>query len=363
MSKTPATMDEILIELNNTKLSKKYQKKYDFIKEINKISNEIVNIIKTNKEKNEKVIELDNIFNCDINRIKENEIIGLIINIDDISSFILLLTSLFCNYTSQRTFNDNLNEIDTYFKQLDIKYRDKINNEPKYNKEVILKDLINIRNKIIKKTYNQVKYVLRCYATFIMIPLVSKEKLNTIYKKFKIEKAEYNKINEELMEALTTYLESSNIVLKEYKKVKHYEFFIILNKIREFVSHILSKCGKILIDILAFIYFIFYGIKFINKRIDYYEKELQDNFDILRKNTLNILNIINESRIMTDLFDYSNNKFDYDIDQQYLNESNFSNSTFEYITFANNYINKIIKIYIRLRKYLYNERDLLNNIR
>lgn len=363
MSKTPATMDEILKELNETKLSKRYQKKYDFIKEVNKISNEIVNIIKTNKEKNEKVIELDNIFNCDINRIKENEIIGLIVNIDDICSFILLLTSLFCSYTSNRTFNTNIAEIDDYFKRLDLKYRDKIDGVPRYNKEAILKDLIKIRNRIIDKSFKQTRYILRCYATFILIPIVSKDKLNNLYKKFKLDKVEYNKINNELMETLTTYLNSSSFILKEYKKIRHYQIILKLNKIFEFFLHSFGRICKILVDIVAIFYFILHGIKFINKRIDKYEKALQDNFDILRTNTMNILNTINDSRIITDLIDYSNNIYNYDIEKQYLNESNFSNSTTNYIAFANKYLNKIIKIYVHLRKYLYNEKDLLNNIR
>lgn len=355
------SMEDILNTFKNTK-EKKFDKKLNFIKEIQEISDNLLEIIKNNSEKyNNTIIDFDKVFENDIRDLKEKDIVFLIQNIDDITSFMLLITSLLSNYTTKHNFELSYNEIFNYFSVLDEKFREKVK-DPKYNKKRVLKDLYKYKKYLINTTNRQYKYIFNCFCLFILIPYVNTYKFFNIFnrKSFKLNK--YNDINRDLIGKLTTYLSSNPKIYKKYKKLKAIQNLSKIGMIFGFIKNIITGIIKILIDILTFIYFLIYGIKIVDKEISFYEKKLVKDYNKLRDTTKEIINNLNEGDVLKDLLNYKNKNYGI-FENEVKNESNFSISSNKYIEYANKILKSIVKNYIYLRKYLYNEKDFLNNIK
>lgn len=354
-------MEEILNIFNKNK-NYKLTKKKKFIKDIHIICNDIVKIIKECCDFNDGIlIEFDDTFNCDIRELKYDEVIFLIQNIDDISSFLLLLTSLLSNYTTKLNYELSYNQIFDYFNNIDEKFKEKIE-KPVYNSKRVLKDLYKIERKLVNTNYKQSKYILNCFALFILLPIINNYKFKGFFSKKYYKNNKFNKINRNLMSMLSSYLSKNPLIYKTYKKYQTVQKISNIRYLFNIFNKILNKIFAILSDILTFIYFLLFGIKSINTEIEKYEKELVKKYEILRTATRNVVNNINNKQVLNDLIDYLNN-INKDFETEYGNECKFSNSSNQYILFANKYLKEIIKDYIYLKKYLYNERDFLNNIK
>lgn len=370
MSNNLITMDKILkifkesFEINNSN-NKKTNKRLEFIKETNKVSDKIIEIIEKYYTNNNNVLmELDNIFGCDINKLKYQEIIFLIQNIDDISSILLLLTALFSNYVTLTNYKLDINKVLEYYNRLNFNYITKCNGrEIYYDKKKMLKDITRIKTRIINKNYKQCKYIIKCFSLFVLIPTLTSIKYNSFSKKMDLENIKFNKINKELIDEITDYFTSNQYVYHQYKKTLFKQNINCVYRLKNMLSKIGSKITKFLLDIFNIIYFISFGMNSIDKEIELYEQTLDNDYKTLTSNTYKILNIINKSKIIPTLIDVKkNNGFD-DFDLSVKNEINFSKSTSNYIIFTDKYISKIIHNYTQLHKYLYNEKDLLKNIR
>lgn len=356
------TMEEILESFKKLEYKDKYKDKVKFIEDVNKTSNKLVEIIGKYYENNNGLISFNNIFKNDVLSLNDKEVILLIQNIDDICSLLLLITSLLSNYTSQKNLKLNINDLNKYFLNMDTIFKEKIK-EPRYNEEKILKTLEKSRNKMINNAYKQCKYVLKCYSLFILIPIVSASRFHDIYKKTKFRHDEYERASINLMDSLLTYLSTNNLVYKEYKKFKFKESIAYLRHILDTSKRTFSLFTKIFIDIGAIIYFLIYGMKYIDNRIEKRENNLRKRYESLKKTTESVLFALNGDKIIPSIVEHSKSLENFNFDEEYKNECNFSESSTNYIKFIDESIGIIVHEYAYLKKYLYNERDILNNIK
>lgn len=360
------TMNKILkkfkesFEINDSN-SKKVNKKIKFIKETNKISDNIVEIIERYYTNNNNIL-ID--FENNITELKYKEIIFLIQNIDDISSILLLITTLFSNYVTITNYKLDIDKVLEYYNKLNLDYMNKYNKKKiYYNKRKMLKDIIKIKNKIINKNYKQCKYIIKCFSLFVLIPTITSIKYNSFSKKMNLENIKIDKINKKMIEDITDYFTSNPYVYHQYKKTLFKQNINYIHRLKNMLSKIISKIIKLLLDVFNVIYFVNFGINSIDNEIKLYKQSLKDDYKTLTSTTYKILNIINKSEIIPTLIDAKKNNGFKDFDTSVKNEVNFSKSTSNYIIFIDQYISKLIHNYTQLYKYLYNEKDFLKNIK
>lgn len=352
---------EDILNIFKSENNERLNKKRNFIKDVHKICNDIINIINNCRTEDGTIIDFDDTFGYDIRDLKSTEIMLLIQNIDDISSFLLLFTSLLSNYTTKLNYELSYNEMIKYFKDIDIKFKEKIE-KPVYNKNRVLRDLRRYEKRLVNSNYRQSKYIMNCFGLFIMLPVINNYKFRSIFNKKFIKLDKFNMINRNLMKMLTSYLSDNPRVYKLFKKYRWRENIHSLKYLLIIFKKITFYITKFLLDISSFIYFLMFGMRNIDKEIKELEEKLVKDYNELRDNTRKIINNINNGEILDDLNNYleGNNK---DFETEYNNETNFSNSSNRYILYADKKLNNIIKNYIHLKKYLYNERDFLNNIK
>lgn len=354
------TMENILADSSVFDTNRKIIQKISFVKKVIFITDRIVRIIDDNYEKNGEIIKLSNKLTDSINKIGDKDIIQLIKEVDEISLTLLLITSLLNNYASRLHFNASMDHIAKCFEHVDKLNKEKYN-KPVYNRKNILKAIRKLRQDLINKFYIQSKNILRCFALYVSIPELCKKKLK--YIKNENDTLENSELTKKIIYELNECLYGNRIINKEYRKIKFEVFIRSISKIGDFIIKTIKTITGIFFDIFAFLYFLFHGIKLINNLISDKEKQLRKNFDEIIDMTTKITDTINNSDIIPDLVKRSESLEGFDYDKECERELLFSKSTIDYVNYCDKHLANIVSNYTNLRKYLYVEKDFLDNIK
>lgn len=363
------TMDEIIemynkIDTNDKDFfNKRTINKLNYINEVSKLNNGIIDIIYNYYVKNDRICNTFDCFNnIDENKITDIEIIEIIHNVDELNSILLLITALLSHNTTRKKIENSNNELLNYFKELDDKYK-KENSEVKYNYKRVLKCMFKCRKKMINNVYIQAKDILKCFSLFIFVPIMSNDEFKVFFNKKTLETIRSkHKINNLTLE-LTDFLSKNDKIYKLFKmfkfkqKIRIYKYSLnFVRKFSMFIKHIIS-------DVLNIIYFFSSGFKLIDDEINKTNKEMIDNYNNLRKSVFDVTNNINNGLVIKDLKKYSESLDDFDIETEYNNECKFNNSSKFFIKQTNQNIIAILVNYIHLYKHLIEERKVMDDIK
>lgn len=342
--------------------SKKTIKRLDYIKNVSALNEDIIKIIHDYYESNKYIYDFDKLFiNIDTKNIKCDELINIIRSVDDLNSGLLLITSLLSHNTTKRTSEINHQKIINHFIELDKVYKQR-NPNVMYNTSSILKMMCKYREKNIRTVYKQAKDILKCFSLFILVPAISNDEFRSLFGDKLYNRSKTNHECDNLTDLLTECLSKNQYV---YKKFKFYKFEqkIAFYK-RSF--NIIKKIGILLkrfcLDILNLIYFFNYGFKNINKEISIYQKDIQKDINRLKKITIGVTNNLNNGIVINKLYDYIFDMKNFDVEQEYKNECTFSDCSSNFIKENNRIITRLMSNYIHLNKYLYEERQVLDEI-
>ena len=351
------------IQTDNTNyFNKNTIKKLNYIKNVSNLNNEIIKIIKKYYDENNYIYNFSKTFDhIDDKNINTDKLINIVKDVDDLNSGLLLLTSLLSHNTTKKNSELNHNEIINHFIELDKRYQ-KIKPNTVYETKSTLKLMCKCREKIIKSVYKQAKDILKCFSLFILVPVVSNKEFKSLFGSKICDKLNNIRENKSLTNLLTDCLSRNPYV---YKKFKFYKFkqdltiykhtFNIIKKIKMIFNHIY-------LDLLNLIYFFSFGFKSIDKEIKDTQKHIEKDISLLRKITLSVINNLNNGIVINKLYNNIFDMIDFDIEQEYKNECTFSNCSSNFIKETDNIIKRLMKNYIHLNKYLYEERKLLDDI-
>jgi len=362
------TMNEIIemynkIDTNDKDFfDKRTINKLNYINEVSKLNNGIINIIYNYFIKNNYICNTFNCFNnIDETKLTDKEIIEIIHNIDELNSILLLITALLSHNTTRKNIENSNVELLKYFKELDDKYKNE-NPNAKYNYKSVLKCMFKCRKKMINNVYKQAKDILKCFSLFIFVPIMSNDEFKVFFNKKTLETIKSkHKINELTLE-LTDFLSKNDKIYKLFRFFKFKQKIRIYKYSLNFVRKLSMLTKHIFSDILNIIYFFTSGFKTIDNEINKTQKEIINNYDRLRKSVFTVSNNINNGIVIKDLKRYSESLDDFDIKKEYDNECKFNNSSKFFIKETNNNIINILVNYIHLHKHLMEERKLMDNI-
>lgn len=347
---------------NINHFSKKTIKRLNYIKNVSSLNDEIIKIIKNYYDKNNYIYNFSKTFDyIDDKNIKTDELINIVKDVDDLNSGLLLLTSLLSHNTTKKNSELNHSRMINHFIELDKRYQ-KIKLNTVYDTKSTLKIMCKCREKIIKGVYKQSKDILKCFSLFILVPVVSNDEFKTIFGSKTCDRLKDIRENNSLTNLLTDCLSRNPYV---YKKFKFYKFkqdltiykhtFNIIKKVKIFFDHIY-------LDLLNLIYFFSFGFRSIDKEIKDTQKHIEKDINSLRKMTLSVIDNLNNGIIINNLYNYTFDMQDFDIEQEYKNECTFSDCSSNFIKETDNIIKRLMQNYIHLYKYLYEERKILDDI-
>lgn len=342
--------------------SKSTIKRLNYIKNVSNLNDEIIKIIKNYYDKNNYIYNFSKTFEyIDDKNIKTDELINIVKDVDDLNSGLLLLTSLLSHNTTKRNGELNNNRMINHFIELDNRYQ-KIKPNTVYETKSTLKIMCKYRETIIKGVYKQSKDILKCFSLFILIPIVSNNEFKSIFGAKICDKLKNIRENNSLTNLLTDCLSKNPYVYKKFKFYKFKQDLIIYKHTFNIIKKVKIIFVHIYLDFLNLIYFFSFGFKSIDKEIKDTQKHIEKDVNLLRKMTLSVIDNLNNGIIINKLYDYIFDMKDFDIEQEYKNECTFSNCSINFIKETDNIIKRLMKNYIHLNKYLYEERKLLDDI-
>ena len=351
------------ISIDDTKyFNKKTIKRLEYIQNVSNLNDEIIKIIHKYYENHEYIYDFSKVFDyVDDKNIKPNELINIVKKIDDLNSGLLLITSLLSHNTTKKNSEINHNKLIKHFIELDKKYKEK-NLNIKYEVKSTLKIMCKCREKIINGVYKQAKDILKCFSLFILVPVVSNNEFRTlfgnkVYEHVRVLYSEYN-----LTELLIDCLSKNTYVYRKFKFYKFKQNLTFYKNTFNFIKKIGMLLSHIYLDILNLFYFFSFGFKSIDQEIKTYQKNIEDDINLLRKMTLGVVNNLNNGIVINRLYNYIFDMSKFNIEDEYKNECTFSECSSNFIKETDRVIKRLIGNYIHLNKYLYEERKLLDDV-